>query len=279
MARRISITKLQRETAAAADLIALCQTITDDGRLSEEEVQALRKWLDDRRGSGLPAIEFLTETVKRVLADGKVTPEEQTELYLAIETALPTDIRESVRGTRLARDAAVKELAHDARTAIERREAALGNTAVDRWDFVVAGVSFEGRADVVRQHGIAGDVAFLIRDRANRFSKNAVEVRLSNGMQAGFVPERLAIAIAPLLDSGHKHRAVIKKVLAGDFAPMPIIVASLFVPESALVEAVSEQQVPSQRSSAKLVHPKSAASGCPLLLLGLLLCSVAILLV
>src|SRR5437899_909381 len=36
--RRLSITKLQRQSAAGADLIALCQTVTEDGSLSEEEV-------------------------------------------------------------------------------------------------------------------------------------------------------------------------------------------------------------------------------------------------
>lgn len=282
MARRTSITKLQRETAAAADLIALCQTITEDGRLSEEEIHALRRWLDERRGSGLPAIEFLTETVNRILADGKITPEEQTELYLAIETALPQDIRASVRGTRVARDTAVREREYDARkttgkreaeekalkreakAADEERDVALGNSPVDRWDFVVAGVTFEGRADVVRKYARTGDAAFLIRDRTNQFSKNAVAVRLSNGMQAGFVPERLAVEIAPLLDSGHKHHAVIKKILADGYAPLPIVVASLFVSESTLPALITENQVPFFQS-----RPQTKASegrgGCPLL--------------
>lgn len=267
MVRRTSITKLQRQTGVAADLITLCQAITDDGRLSDEEISALRKWLGANRNAPLPAINFLAETVDRILADGKVTPEEQRELYAAIEAALPPDIRESVKGTRRSRDLAVKEVEHEARTAIARREAMLGHTALDQWDFVVAGVMFEGRAEIVRQHAIPGDVAYLIRDRANKFSKNAVEVRLANGMQAGFVPERLAAEISPLLDTRHKHRATIKKVLQGDWAPMPVIVASLFVAESNLVEAISEHQVPKKLSGAFSLADAntSTKSGCPLM--------------
>jgi hypothetical protein len=50
--RRVSITKLQRHTAGGADLISLCQTITDDGHLADEEVMALRQWVDDNASAG-----------------------------------------------------------------------------------------------------------------------------------------------------------------------------------------------------------------------------------
>src|SRR4051812_47501513 len=92
--RRTSITKLQGRTAAATDLIALCQSITADGHLEDQEVAALREWLDEHRGADLPAVAFLLETVERILADGKVTVEERRELYRAIETVLPVDVRE-----------------------------------------------------------------------------------------------------------------------------------------------------------------------------------------
>lgn len=80
MARRISITKRQRETAAATDLIALCQTVTEDGSLGEDEVGAMAQWLIDNVAVDLPAKEFLWATVERVIADGKVTPDERQEL-------------------------------------------------------------------------------------------------------------------------------------------------------------------------------------------------------
>ena len=96
--RRISITKLQRQTAAGAELISLCQTITEDGRLSDEEVNALRQWVDDHASIDLPARDFLLETIRRIIEDGKVSDEERAELYQAIEKVLPPDIRADVRG-------------------------------------------------------------------------------------------------------------------------------------------------------------------------------------
>src|SRR3954447_14534458 len=89
--RRLSITKLQRETEAVIELISLCQTVTEDGSLSDEEIAALREWLKDQAGAELPARDFLEETVARILADGVVTEEERDELWRAIESVLPAD--------------------------------------------------------------------------------------------------------------------------------------------------------------------------------------------
>src|SRR6266446_6368392 len=85
MARRISITKLQRRTAAAVELIALCQTITADGRLADDEIVAFKQWLTDNEHVDLPAKDFLALTVTKILSDGTVTDEERDDLYAAIE--------------------------------------------------------------------------------------------------------------------------------------------------------------------------------------------------
>jgi hypothetical protein len=103
------MTKLQRQTAVGAELIELCETVTEDGHLLDHEVSAIRQWLDENRSADLPAINFLLPTVERILADGRVTTEEREELYRAIETVLPADIRQSVRGTRLAAEHAAQE--------------------------------------------------------------------------------------------------------------------------------------------------------------------------
>src|SRR5512134_4181258 len=100
MARRVSITKLQQRTAAAVELIALCQTITADGRLADDEIAAFRQWLTDNEHVDLPAKDFLALTVTKILGDGTVTDEERDELYAAIEAALPLDVRTEVRARR-----------------------------------------------------------------------------------------------------------------------------------------------------------------------------------
>ena len=269
--RRTSITKLQRQTAVAADLIALCQTVTADGHLEDQEIAALRQWLEENRHSDLPAVAFLVETVGQILEDGKVTPEERRELYLAIEAILPSDIRESVRGVRRSGERAAQEQARQLKEAAKQEEEAarLRNAPIDTWDFMVAGVRYEGRPEIISQFADPGDTAFLVRDRANAYSRNAVEVRLSNGMQAGFVPEQHAASIAPLLDKGHKHRAYIKKILTGGRSPIPVVVASVYPLGADDSEAVSEQQVPAAVGPAKVriatVRP-AAKKGCLLTL-------------
>lgn len=239
MAKRASLTKAQRQTAAGAELIYLCQAYTQDGRLADEEISALRQWLVDQRESDLPALAFLTTTVEQILADGIVTPAERTALYKAIEMVLPPDIRVSVRGTRAAAEAVAKEEARQQRDAARDR-----NRAINSWDFMVAGVLYEGRAAVVTQHANERDTAFLARDRSNKYSPHAVEVRLSNGLQIGYVPEEFAIEVAHYLDRGHKHYAYIKKILTGGRAPIPVVVAAVYEPNAELEAAVSEGHVP-----------------------------------
>jgi hypothetical protein len=61
---------------------------------------------------------------------------------------------------------------------------------------------YEGRQAVVEKYARIGDSVYLARDPANRFSASAIEIRLTNGMQIGFVPETDARDMAPELDSG-----------------------------------------------------------------------------
>jgi hypothetical protein len=49
--RRLSITKLQRETEAAIELISLCQTVTEDGSLSHRCRRGEARYADRIPGS------------------------------------------------------------------------------------------------------------------------------------------------------------------------------------------------------------------------------------
>lgn len=244
--RRISITKLQRQTAAGAELIALCQTITEDGSLADDEVAALRQWLDDYRAVDLPARDFLIPTVDQIVADGKVTADERYGLYRVIETVLPPDIRSVVRDRRQAFERTEKANARAQREAEReaQREAKVRNLPIDSWDFMVASVRYEGRPEIISLHANPGNPAFLARDRNNAFSRNAVEVRLQNGTQIGFVPEEDAVEVAPLLDAGYPHAAYIKKVLTGGRTPIPVVVVSMYALDAVRSDLVFEHQVP-----------------------------------
>jgi HIRAN domain len=263
MARRISITKLQRRTAAAVELIALCQTMTADGRLADDEIVAFKQWLTDNEHIDLPAKDFLALTVTKILSDATVTDEERDDLYAAIETALPLDIRADVRGRRRTRQDADREQRRIERDAarVAAREARLRDTPLETWDFMVAGSLYEGRPAVIERYARIGDPVYLARDPANRFSANAIEIRLPNGMQIGFVPETDARDMARELDSGCPHRAYLKKILAGRRAPIPVVVASLYHPEAAqLPGCVLQHQVPAKASPAATAHDRSAAA-------------------
>jgi hypothetical protein len=101
-AARISLTRTQRTSQIGAELLSLCQTVTADGSLNDEEVSSLREWLTAHAASDLPAIRFLAPIVERILADGVVNTEERRELYLAVEKVLPPDARGLARAARMA---------------------------------------------------------------------------------------------------------------------------------------------------------------------------------
>ena len=182
--RRLSITKLQRQSAAGADLIALCQTITEDGSLSQEEVAALKQWLDDHGATDFPARDYLFHTIERIVADGNVTLDERRELYRAIETILPADLRSPVTAKRRGIEQAATDQARAEREAGKQaeRDERERSRPVGSWNFMVAGVRYEGRPQVITEYASPDDAVYLIRDRENRFSRNAVEVRLWNGI-------------------------------------------------------------------------------------------------
>ena len=125
---------------------------------------------------------------------------------------------------------------------------------------MVAGVRYEGRPQIISRYASPDDAVYLIRDRKNTFSRNAVEVRLSNGMQIGFVPEDYATDVAPLLDSGLPHDAFITKILTGGRSPIPVVQAYVYRADAGGAELVFEKDVP-----AKVVRP--TVSGCGVVLL------------
>jgi single-stranded-DNA-specific exonuclease len=76
-----------------------------------------------------------------------------------------------------------------------------------RFHTKIAGVSFEGRQDVIA--GLrAGAALELVRQPGNIHDRNAIAVHYGN-LQLGFFNRRLAAHIAPLLDAGTRYRACV----------------------------------------------------------------------
>lgn len=236
--RRISVTKLQRDTVAAVELFQLCDTITADGHLSDDEIVQLRKWSDDHAATPLPARDHIRGTLDRILIDGIVSESERGGLYLALEAALPPDLRAPLQGRRKAVEDAerAKEKAERDQAALLSQEERARNRVLRAWNFMVAGVRYEGRPAIIRDFAELDADVYLHRQPGNPFSKNAVAIQLKNGMQLGFVPERDAVEMAPFLDGGHPYVAFITKVLTGGHSPIPVVQADIFRTDSTHVD-------------------------------------------
>jgi len=232
--RRTSLSKTQQASALGAELLALCQRVTSDGALDEAEAQQLEAWLRDHQDGDLPAIAYLRSALERILADRKITPDELNELHELIEAVLPPEVRGLSRAARRARTKREREsrrAEEQARVAAERAAVAK-NLAIDHFDFIVAGVRYEGRAALVERDVRAGNRLYLWREPDNRFSRNAVAVLTEHGYQIGYVPEDHATDLAPLLDASHPYVASVKKLFEGERGVIPIVVADVFPVEA-----------------------------------------------
>lgn len=78
----------------------------------------------------------------------------------------------------------------------------------------VAGVSIGDR-----QHIIAGlkqgDELLLIRERDNKYDKNAIKICTLQGKQIGYIPAELAVNMAKKIDIGEQYTAKIEKITGG----------------------------------------------------------------
>lgn len=290
---RITLTKAALASQEGMDLLILCETVTADGSVSNAEVRLLQKWLVRNQGSSLPAIEFLTATVERIVEDGRITPQERDELHDAIERVMPSQQRAESRMRRLELEQRQLREAEERtrqrkerRQAVEEQQEALrqskeateyaerlkGDLALIDMDFSVAGVTFEGRNATIQAFANEGDNVFLVREKTNRKSHNAIEVLLKNGRGIGYVPERYAAEWAPLFDSGYRHLAYIKFIHSPAGNPdlsVPIIEGGIFVPESQFPGAVTQSEVSNIRANSftgqnqRLIEASQSASTLP----------------
>jgi hypothetical protein len=233
---RITLTKRESTRAIGVELLELCSTITEDGTVTDEEIAGLRAWLKGHADADLPAITMLTCVVEQIIADGKITPDERSEIHRLLERVLPKELRETAQVQRRRREA--EDLIEARKRAAEAEQERKKYAPAASFDFMVAGVFYEGRDRLVRAIARTDGAVFLLRDSKNQFSRNAVKVILGNGACIGFVPEEDAVAMAPLLDSGHKQRASIKKMWEGGRGLIPVVVAELYPPDTLATQPI-----------------------------------------
>src|SRR5204862_939133 len=90
---RVSLSSRQQASDAGIELIELCNTITEDGRLLDPEIAALREWTERTRNLDLPARSLISEKIQRVITVGSISDVERAELQVAIEKVLPPEAR------------------------------------------------------------------------------------------------------------------------------------------------------------------------------------------
>ncbi len=231
---RISLSKADLDGDVGMELLAMCQSVTADGTLDNQEIVELARWVQRHRDSTIPAVSFLRPIVEEIIRDRKVTPDERAELYKVIEKILPPELRTIAQMRR-------REAASRAKAA--ERAAKEANTPIDHFDFAVAGTLYEGRLGVIRRHVQQGMDILVFREPSNPFSPNACQLHAVRGAMIGFVPEVDAEELAPMLDSGHKYRATVKKVIDGSKGPLPIVMIDVYPDSCTLPEARSAEAI------------------------------------
>jgi hypothetical protein len=122
MGKRPLLSKAECNSGPGAELLQLCQQITEQGKLTQNGIKVLIRWLRDNKATKSPAKDYLTATVIRLVADRAITPEESLELYKAIETVLPTEVRKVVAQRRKERANVLKQRARLEKQEEQRRQ-------------------------------------------------------------------------------------------------------------------------------------------------------------
>jgi hypothetical protein len=216
--RDVALSPAQLATEIGAELLSLCQAATADGRLEPEEIAGLRQWLDDAATAQMPPARYLRIVIDRVLADGRITPEEYAEVYRAVEAVLPFDARTAAH---TAWDSA--RAAADAPTTATVASPAPG---IDI-SFMLAGVRGGDRPALIASRAAVGTAVTLQPTRDPAHFGTVLAVRLPGGEQIGHVPAAAAARLIPLIEHGCDCRARISAVRSSGRALVPTVHAEI----------------------------------------------------
>lgn len=246
---RVALSKKEFESQAALELVALCETITADGFVSNDEIEALRQWLSENSSSEIPAIGFLVTTVETILSDGKVTGQERRELHRAVERVLPAEARQRSRLMRTdaeqkAREDKQQEKEAEKEAQRQAREREASNRPTHSLDLMVVGTRYSGRSKVISEFCRVGGRIYLVREPDNPYDPNAVRVLCVNGMQIGYVPREHASYLSKILDAGCRQRIEVAKILSGQHSKIPVICGGLYRTGSGVSGSYTEADAP-----------------------------------
>jgi len=167
-----------------AELLSLCQTAMEDGRLSARELQSLRTLREGRMRDQLAELPYIGQILDQILHTGQVMPGQLRTLQQTLEPCLPAEL------TR--RRAKLRVVDPDWQPGeVEDTGDRLRNEVLASARFTVAGCLSDRHASTIRRHARAGQPVLLVRepDDAN---PHAIRVCTASGKPIGFVPAQHA---------------------------------------------------------------------------------------
>ena len=103
------------------------------------------------------------------------------------------------------------------------------NKRINKWDFMVAGTGYDGRAAIINKYVSEEDECVLVRELGNSKDKNAIQIRTLTGKTVGYVPREYAIDMAELIDAADFfYTAYFKDVLTQGKAPIPVVIVETY---------------------------------------------------
>jgi hypothetical protein len=93
---RVSLTKKELSTNSGKLLLELLESIASDGKLSDDEINKLKDWVDASSVEDSPIGAFyLRELIGDVLADGTIDEGERAQIHRAVLRVMPKEARDS----------------------------------------------------------------------------------------------------------------------------------------------------------------------------------------
>jgi hypothetical protein len=101
----------------------------------------------------------------------------------------------------------------------------------DDFDFMVAGVSFDGRHRIIERCLSTNDRVKIVPEPHNSHDKYAVAITLTDGRKIGYVPRTESEDVSAYIDDGNYYVATVKKILSGGQFPVPVVTLRFYRPD------------------------------------------------
>ena len=101
----------------------------------------------------------------------------------------------------------------------------------DDFDFMVTGVSFDGRHRIIERCLSTNDRVKIVPEPGNKHDEYAVAITLTDGRKIGYVPRTESEDLSACIDDGNYYVATVKKILSGGQFPVPVITLRFYRPD------------------------------------------------